>query len=113
MITLGDRSKNEVGVSAETASGFIGVQNSSVRFGVEYEANISITRNDDNLELHRCDITKHTVIGGISHHDNKPVDYVLTQDDKNELDTLIRAEIEYEMECSSESIIEELDELDE
>lgn len=111
MITLADINKNEVGAGAETASGLINVQNNNFRFGVEYEANISLTRNDDELELHRCDITKHTVVDCISKSDDKPTNYVLTVDDKNELATLIRAEVEYEVKCSSESIIEELDEL--
>lgn len=113
MIELGDSSKNEVGVGAETASGLIGFKTDGRIFGVEFEANIRIDRCDDELTLTSSDITKFAVVDCFTNGSNQaPSTYILTAADKKEIAYLIHPEIERELADSSESVIEELDELD-
>lgn len=112
MIELGDSSKNEVGVGAETASGLIGFKADGLGFGVEFEANISIERCDDELTLTSSDVTKFTVVDCVTNDfDKTPSTYVLTEADKKEIAYLVHPEIERELADSTESVIEELDEL--
>lgn len=112
MIELGDSSKNEVGVGAQTASGLIGFKVDGLSFGVEFEANISIERCGEELTLLSSDITKFTVVDCVTNGaDKKPATYVLTEEDKKEIAYLVHPEIERELADSAESVIEELEEL--
>lgn len=114
MFELIDSSKNEAGISAETASGFITVQNEKAVLGIEYEANVVIDRDDCDLTLRSIDVTKSTIMTCLDKHGNqiKPT-YKLNNTEKEGIAYLIKDQLKEALEDCAESVNEELDELGE